>query len=253
MIELCVGAVIHDSGKILLIRSGKWDGKYVIPGGHVEVGETLNQALHRDIKEETGLEIKEEWLFSARTLTIDSRNYLFLTYSADAKTQDVKPDGKETESFLWLTPAEALEGSDVYPKTKETLRELLRMQPQHEFDLLKEIEHRLRSECPWDRKQTLATMLPDLEEEVGELKEAIAEEDLPHIEEEMGDVFQNLMLMAAIARERGLDLSRVLRSVRMKMIRRHPHVFGDLRGKGLSAEEVTQNWKDIKDKERAGK
>jgi uncharacterized protein YabN with tetrapyrrole methylase and pyrophosphatase domain len=96
-------------------------------------------------------------------------------------------------------------------------------------------------------------MLPDLEEEVGELKEAIAEEDLPHIEEEMGDVFQNLMLMAAIARERGLDLSRVLRSVRMKMIRRHPHVFGDLRGKGLSAEEVTQNWKDIKDKERAGK
>ncbi|MBN2287990.1 MAG: nucleoside triphosphate pyrophosphohydrolase [Candidatus Glassbacteria bacterium] len=95
-------------------------------------------------------------------------------------------------------------------------------------ELEKLVEH-LRSDrgCPWDRKQTARSLKPYLLEEVYELMEAIEADDPARLRDELGDVLLHLCFQVSLAREAGkLDLAGVVAAVRDKMIRRHPHVFG---------------------------
>jgi len=113
------------------------------------------------------------------------------------------------------------------------------------------ISARLRAPdgCPWDRKQTHASLRPFVLEEAYETVDAIeggAPEDLA---EELGDLFLQIILHAQLAAEEGaFDLTDVYRTLGAKIIRRHPHVFGDLEVSG--AEEVLRNWEAIKAAER---
>jgi len=108
--------------------------------------------------------------------------------------------------------------------------------------------------CPWDRKQTPETMWKCLVEEVYELLEAIEDGNTNDICDETGDVLFQLVFIAEIYREQGFfDLSDCIAKSAKKMIRRHPHVYGDL---GLkNEEELFQRWESIKgeEKEEAGK
>jgi MazG family protein len=120
------------------------------------------------------------------------------------------------------------------------------------FDRLVEIMDRLRDPggCPWDREQTLHSLAPYFLEEAYEVVDAIAGGDPEKLCEELGDLLLQIVFVARIAREEGcFDVDGVCESIAEKMVRRHPHVFGD-REVSDSA-EVMRNWEDIKRTERA--
>ena len=105
--------------------------------------------------------------------------------------------------------------------------------------------------CPWDAKQTHASLAPYLVEEAFEVVEAIGEQDSAHLEEELGDVLLQVLFHARVASERvddGFDIDAVAGRLVKKLVRRHPHVFAD--GAASSPEEVEAEWARIKADER---
>ncbi len=114
---------------------------------------------------------------------------------------------------------------------------------------------RLRTECPWDAKQTHATLAPFLLEESYEAVDALESGDQEALCEELGDVLLQVAFHARVAAERtdgtGWTIDDVAGGIVDKLMRRHPHVFGDVSVSG--AEEVTQNWDAIKAAERASR
>jgi MazG family protein len=106
--------------------------------------------------------------------------------------------------------------------------------------------------CPWDKKQTLETMAPHLVEEAYEVLEAIESKRDADVAEEAGDLLMVIALISRIAEESGrFDLATAANSVSDKLVRRHPHVFGEV--KVDSAEQVVTNWEAIKKAERGEK
>ncbi len=119
--------------------------------------------------------------------------------------------------------------------------------------LIKIIEA-LRGEngCPWDKKQTSHSMAVYLIEEMYELTDAISSDDPEAVCEELGDVLFHLLFIVTLFREKNqFNLSNVLERISKKMIRRHPHVFGDKQVK--NAEDVRRQWHKIKQEERREK
>ena len=105
--------------------------------------------------------------------------------------------------------------------------------------------------CPWDIKQTSASIAAYTLDETHELLDAIEHNDHENLKEELGDLLFNIVFHARIAEENGLfDFDDVARGISDKMIRRHPHVFGDLRGKVLSDEVLSQQWQAAKQQEK---
>jgi XTP/dITP diphosphohydrolase len=111
----------------------------------------------------------------------------------------------------------------------------------------------LRLNCPWDARQTHASLAPYLLEETYETVDALASGDQAAVREELGDVLLQVVFHARVAQERtdgtGYDIDDVAEGIISKLTRRHPHVFGDLTVSG--ADEVTLNWDAIKVAERA--
>ncbi|QGM31848.1 nucleoside triphosphate pyrophosphohydrolase [Bacillus sp. N3536] len=119
-----------------------------------------------------------------------------------------------------------------------------------EWQTLREVVAQLRGPdgCPWDKEQTHTTLKKYAVEEVYELLQAIDEEDDDHIVEELGDVLLQVFLHAQIGEDNGyFSLEDVLASVTEKMIRRHPHVFGD--AVANNTDDVLRNWQTIKAQE----
>ena len=119
---------------------------------------------------------------------------------------------------------------------------------------LLEIMDRLRDPggCPWDREQTLRSLTPYLLEEAHEVIEAIEAGDAAHHREELGDLLFQVVFQARIAREEGkFDFADVCDGISEKLMRRHPHVFGDVSVSG--SREVVKNWERIKAEERKEK
>lgn len=120
-----------------------------------------------------------------------------------------------------------------------------------DFSKLRQIIAVLRGPngCPWDKEQTHQSLKKYLIEEAYELIEAINEEDIDHMIEELGDVLLQIMLHAQIGEDEGyFSISEVIESISDKMIRRHPHVFGDVQAE--TADDVVKNWKEIKREEK---
>ena len=114
----------------------------------------------------------------------------------------------------------------------------------------------LRRSCPWDREQTHASLLRYLLEEAYEAAETIETDDMPGLREEIGDVLFQVLFHARIASERSADdggftIDDVADTLAAKLIRRHPHVFGEV--SAASAADVNANWEEIKKAERAQK
>lgn len=104
--------------------------------------------------------------------------------------------------------------------------------------------------CPWDREQTFETIKPYTLEETYEVLDAIDRQDWPALAEELGDFLLQAVFYAEIAREKGLfDVSDALDHINAKLVRRHPHVFGN--GSARTADEVKQRWDEIKKDEKA--
>jgi tetrapyrrole methylase family protein / MazG family protein len=127
---------------------------------------------------------------------------------------------------------------------------------EHEMARLVELVATLRLECPWDRKQTHATLMPHLLEESYEVLDALGEMESPdaeqapqHLEEELGDLLFQIVFHARLAEEHGqFTLADVAQGVHDKLVHRHPHVFGDVVAD--SADQVVTNWEAIKKQEK---
>lgn len=103
--------------------------------------------------------------------------------------------------------------------------------------------------CPWDQRQTLDSLRPYLLEEAHEVLESMHEPSAHR--SELGDLLFQIVFHSALREREGrFDLDGVIEAIRSKMIRRHPHVFGDERDRAMSAEEVARQWAAIKDAER---
>ncbi|MFV8781771.1 nucleoside triphosphate pyrophosphohydrolase [Microbulbifer sp. SA54] len=114
--------------------------------------------------------------------------------------------------------------------------------------------------CPWDLKQTFATIVPSTIEEAYEVAEAIEREDFGHLKEELGDLLFQVIFYAQLGREEGhFDFSEIVDTLVRKLVRRHPHVFpsgelyGDNANTGIDEEQIKQNWEAIKASEREAK
>ena len=117
---------------------------------------------------------------------------------------------------------------------------------------LDEITRRLRKECPWDREQDERSIVPHTVEEAYELADAAHAGDDAKLLDELGDVLFQVLFLSLLMEERGAgDLAQVADGCREKLIRRHPHVFGDRAAD--TADDVVRNWGQIKrDDERGG-
>jgi tetrapyrrole methylase family protein/MazG family protein len=115
-------------------------------------------------------------------------------------------------------------------------------------DLLKIME-RIRKKCPWDKKQTNESILKYLKEETEEFIQALKEKDYKGIKEELGDILWQVIFHSQILKEKNiLTIEDVIDNLCKKMIRRHPHVFGNKKVK--DEKEVIENWEKIKEKEK---
>jgi len=119
--------------------------------------------------------------------------------------------------------------------------------PDSAFKALYDIVTRLRGPggCPWDREQTPASLRGDLIEETYECIEAINEQEPAHIQEELGDLFLLATMLSYMHEEQGaFSVADALQTVSEKLVRRHPHVFGETKVKDSA--EVMDNWRKIK-------
>ena len=110
---------------------------------------------------------------------------------------------------------------------------------------LQELTARLRRDCPWDREQTAATIVPHTVEESYEVADAALAGNDEKLLDELGDLLFQVYFLALLLEERGAgDLAQVARGVHEKLVRRHPHVFGDVEAE--TADRVRSNWERIK-------
>lgn len=120
------GIIYNEKGEVFLTKSSKWGDFWQVPGGHIEIGETAEQALKREIKEETGLDIDNiefndyqdcvyPELFEKKV------HFVFLTFSARMSGGKLIEKNREMEDFIWIKPEEVLETLKVNPYTRKSL------------------------------------------------------------------------------------------------------------------------------------
>lgn len=119
------------------------------------------------------------------------------------------------------------------------------------FARVLDVMDELREKCPWDRKQTIESIRPLTIEETYELSDAILSNDMPNVCKELGDIMMHIVFYSLIASETGkFDIVEVMDKMCDKLIYRHPHVFSTEKVK--DAEQVLQNWEQLKTKEKDG-
>lgn len=112
--EPTVGALItHKSGDILLVKSYKWKDFWTVPGGHIEVGETAESAVKREVKEEVGLDVDPVKLLIVQEAVYPknfnlNKHFIFLDYLCISKFKKVTLDNREIQEYIWMNPDEAL-------------------------------------------------------------------------------------------------------------------------------------------------
>ncbi len=128
--EPTVGAlIVKDDGKVLLAKSHKWFGKLTLPGGHIEVGETMRDAVRREVKEEVGLDVEvvqlllvQEAIFTAEFYK--QKHFIFFDFICRTKGELVRLDRDEIQDYVWAFPGEAL-NMDLDSFTRKTVEEYL--------------------------------------------------------------------------------------------------------------------------------
>lgn len=107
------GLVVNPNGEVLIVRSSKWNNKFRVPGGHVELGERAEDAIKREVKEETGLNVEPVKLLLIHQAIYPEdyhkhEHFIFMDYICQTKSSEVKLDGRELQEYVWMKPEEAL-------------------------------------------------------------------------------------------------------------------------------------------------
>jgi uncharacterized protein YabN with tetrapyrrole methylase and pyrophosphatase domain len=120
-----------------------------------------------------------------------------------------------------------------------------------DFDEIVKLIEKLRGKngCPWDKAQTIESLKSDLMSEAKEVEKAIKAKDYENLKEELGDLLWAIVLISQVAKEEELfSINDVLKTAKEKIIRRHPHVFGNLKAK--TPEEAIKIFQEVKRKEK---
>ena len=119
-----VGALIFDpQGKLFLMKSHKWHGKYVVPGGHIELGETMQEALRREVKEETNLDVFDVEFLLYQDFVYDeafwkSMHFIFFDFTCKTNSTENVILNHEASEYIWAAPEKALAMEiDAYTRT----------------------------------------------------------------------------------------------------------------------------------------
>jgi tetrapyrrole methylase family protein/MazG family protein len=188
---------------------------------------------------------------SSRAVVSDCKLTLMIVYPADHPVTRVDAAGARKERIERLPLAEIDHAEKFGRSTMLYVPPLARP---GSFSALGQVVARLRAPdgCPWDRKQTHQSLRGDFLEEAYEVLETLDAEDMPHLCEELGDLLLHIFMQAQIAAESGeFQLSDVIAGISEKLVRRHPHVFGDVKVRGTA--QVIANWEQIKQVENGGK
>ncbi len=181
----------------------------------------------------------------SRELLLHLQKVLLTTYPKEHAIYVVDGEQKKEESIETITGAAASESVCFYiPALSEGTS----------FESFAEIIAHLRAPygCPWDREQTHETLRKHLLEESYEAISAIDSGDFTDMREEFGDLLLQVVLQSQIANEEGqFNINQVIQGIHSKIVRRHPHVFGDLELDGVQG--VLANWEKLKEKERGEK
>lgn len=112
--EATVGAlVVNSKGEVLIVRSHKWKNKFTVPGGHIELGERAEDAIKREVLEETGLDVEPVKLLLVQQAIYPEdyykhEHFVFMDYLCNARGCEVKLDGTELQESIWVKPEDAL-------------------------------------------------------------------------------------------------------------------------------------------------
>lgn len=112
--EATVGAlIVNPKGEVLMVRSTKWGHKLTVPGGHIELGERAEDAIKREVREETGLDVEPVKLLLVQQAVYPENYYkhehfIFMDYICTTESSEVKLDGIELQEYFWMKPREAL-------------------------------------------------------------------------------------------------------------------------------------------------
>ncbi|NOQ37351.1 NUDIX domain-containing protein [archaeon] len=130
--NVVVGAIIYnDKDEVFLARSKKWKDMWIVPGGHLELGETLEQAIRREIKEETGMEVSDIKLVGVKE-SIFSKEYhkrkhlVFIDFSCRAKSNKIILND-ELQEYIWIKPNKALQ-LDLNQFTRKLVEKYIEIQ-----------------------------------------------------------------------------------------------------------------------------
>ena len=184
----------------------------------------------------------------SRAVASDCKLTLMLLYPPDHIVTRVNAAGTADQKIDTMPLAE-LDRSDEFGLLTTVFVPPLAMPSS--MSALGEIVAHLRAPngCPWDREQTHQSLRKDFLEECYEVLETIDVDDLPHLQEELGDLLLHIFFQAQIAAESGeFLLSDVIAGIAAKLVRRHPHVFGDVKVNGT--DEILANWEKIKQSEK---
>jgi nucleoside triphosphatase len=121
--------ILNTQGELLLVKSHKWHGQYIVPGGHIEFGEKMEDTVAREAKEETGLDV-----FDFKLLTVcqyldegefykQGKNFIMLQFLAKTSGGEVRLND-EAEEYVWVAPRKSLE-LDLYKHTRQTIKDYL--------------------------------------------------------------------------------------------------------------------------------
>lgn len=125
----CGALIFNSKGQLFLMKSHKWKDKYTIPGGHIEVGEKMSDALKREVKEETGMDIRDIEFICFQEFILDEefwkkRHFIFFDFACKTDSTDVKLNS-EGQEFIWTDAHDSMKLS-MDPYTKKAIEEYLR-------------------------------------------------------------------------------------------------------------------------------
>ena len=106
--------MVNPKGEVLIVRSSKWADKHTVPGGHIELGELAEDAIKREVKEETGLEVDVVKLLLVQQAVYPKfyckhEHFVFMDYLCRTKDSTVRLDGRELQEYTWVDPRDALQ------------------------------------------------------------------------------------------------------------------------------------------------